>query len=315
MSVVTQVQSLVSLESDSMPLKSPEMAQKVVEAQSNDQVHLLICKAVFAFQCARGPAYHCHLEQPVGSEMLNQEVMQFVVSNTLRARCDFCKAGMLKRPQAQMPMQKGTQVLTTSIIMQRYLDSQRCPRDHEHAPVAGNYKRSDGTWGPISLRWAFPRTCGHRVSRTILASKQVQEISIVSSECLCSKCHDRLDTLDVKGLQRYPRDLSDLRWRCETNIYWRKPWKLLPVLARWDWKLEIFLTLFRPCSQNEKFEWLNSARELTDFANHPSECLHPKSNSTATMGKLGTDEPSSDACQITAYQNHDNHVWSWKHPK
>lgn len=124
----------------SMPLKSPEMAQKVVEAQSNDQVHLLICKAVFAFQCARGPAYHCHLERPVGSEMLNQEVMQFVVSNTLRARCDFCKAGMLKRPQTQMPMQKGTQVLTTSIIMQRYLDSQRCPRHHEHTPVAGNYR-------------------------------------------------------------------------------------------------------------------------------------------------------------------------------
>ena len=33
--------------------KSPEMAPKVVEAQSNDQVHLLICEAVFAFQCAR----------------------------------------------------------------------------------------------------------------------------------------------------------------------------------------------------------------------------------------------------------------------
>ena len=96
--------------------KSPEMARKVLEAQSEDLVHLQICEAVFAFQCERGDAFHCHLEQPVGSEMLNQDVMQRIVQNTLHAKCDLCKAGLLKHPQTQMPMKKGTLILTTSMI-------------------------------------------------------------------------------------------------------------------------------------------------------------------------------------------------------
>ena len=47
--------------------------------------------------------------------MLNQEVLQRIVQNTLHARCDLCKAGLLKHPQTQMPMKKGTQILTASI--------------------------------------------------------------------------------------------------------------------------------------------------------------------------------------------------------
>lgn len=110
--------------------KSPEMAQKVIEAQSQDLVHLLICEAVFVFQRDRGPENHCHLEQPVGSEMLNQDVMQLIVEQTIRARCDFCNAGALKHPTNHQFMQKGTQILTTSMIMHHasvYFNSQMFP--------------------------------------------------------------------------------------------------------------------------------------------------------------------------------------------
>ena len=88
--------------------KSQELAKRVVEAQSDDQVHLMLCEAVFPFQRARGNAYHCHLEQPAGSEMLNQEPLQIVVQNTMHARCDFCMVGKLKHPVTQMPIQRGT---------------------------------------------------------------------------------------------------------------------------------------------------------------------------------------------------------------
>ena len=161
--------------------KSPEMAQKVIEAQSQDLIHLLICEAVFVFQRDRGQAYHCHLEQPVGSEMLHQDAMQIIVEQSLRARCDFCNAGSLKHPTTQQFMQKGTQILTTSMIMHQYVSSLKCPRNHEHTHVAGNFKRSDGTWGPVSeYTELYTRVFGRRIARTILASKQVHETSFAS---------------------------------------------------------------------------------------------------------------------------------------
>ena len=102
--------------------RSHEMAQKVMEAQSEDQIHLLVCEAVFVFQCGRGSGYHCHLEQP--------EVMQLIVPNTLHARCDLCKAGLSKHPTTHRPRQNGTQILTTSRLMHRYVDTLRCPQNH-----------------------------------------------------------------------------------------------------------------------------------------------------------------------------------------
>ena len=163
--------------------KSPEMAQKVIEAQSQDLIHLLICEAVFVFQRDRGPAYHCHLEQPVGSEMLNQDAMQMIVEQTLRARCDFCSAGALKHPKTQQFMQKGTQILTTSMIMHQYVSTLKCSRNHEHTHVAGNFKRHDGTWGPVSeYTELYTRVFGRRIARTLLASKQVHETSVASQD-------------------------------------------------------------------------------------------------------------------------------------
>ena len=50
--------------------KSPEMAQRILQARENDVVHLLLCDALFQFQTWRSKNSHAHLEQPVGSHMM-----------------------------------------------------------------------------------------------------------------------------------------------------------------------------------------------------------------------------------------------------
>ena len=42
--------------------KSPEMAQRILQARENDVVHLLLCDALFQFQTWRSKNSHAHLE-------------------------------------------------------------------------------------------------------------------------------------------------------------------------------------------------------------------------------------------------------------
>lgn len=124
--------------------RSAAMASQVMRARREDEPHLLLCEAVFTLQSDRGPEFHFHLEQPIGSEMLYQDSLQTIVANTFLTRCDLCKAGNLKHPINHMALQKGTQVLTTSRIMHHYLNTLRCQHNHEHTHVAGSFKDHKG---------------------------------------------------------------------------------------------------------------------------------------------------------------------------
>eukprot|EP00435_Cladocopium_sp_Y103_P033655 s328_g8.t1 len=160
-------------------MRSPELARKIMEAREDDQIHLLLCEAVFAFQCIRGDVFHFHLEQPAGSDMLFQDPLQTIVNNTLKARCDLCTAGKLQHPHNHEYLQKGTQILTTSQIMHQYLETQKCNHSHKHAVVAGGYKDNHGTWKRISeYTELYTRVFGIRIARTLQASKQVNEKTI-----------------------------------------------------------------------------------------------------------------------------------------
>ena len=49
---------------------------QLMRARREDEPHLLLCEAVFTLQSDRGPEFHFHLEQPIGSEMLYQDSLQ-----------------------------------------------------------------------------------------------------------------------------------------------------------------------------------------------------------------------------------------------
>ena len=59
--------------------KTPELARKIMESRQDEQVHLLLCDAVFQFQMWRSPQSHAHLEQPDGSHMLYQEELAAIL--------------------------------------------------------------------------------------------------------------------------------------------------------------------------------------------------------------------------------------------
>ena len=165
--------------------RSLEAAQRVCQAQEDDEVHLLLRAALFKLQAMRGDSFHFHLEQPVGSLMLGQECLQEVMDHAHCVRCDMCTAGKLTHPNMNIPLQKGTQIVTTSSILARYIQQFRCKNDHEHVPVAGSYVKNNGTHGRLSeYTELYTRMFCQRVARTICASLQVQELSTISQDVI-----------------------------------------------------------------------------------------------------------------------------------
>ena len=159
--------------------RSLKAAEKVLRAREEDAVHLMLCGAVFAHQCAMGPKYHFHLEQPIGSDMLFQEPLQIILENTVKVRCDLCTAGNLKHPNTGDFLQKGIQILTTSKIMARGLQPYICSKKHQHTPVAGSYRKHDGTSGRVSeYSELYTQMFAIRLARTIQANIQVQECTV-----------------------------------------------------------------------------------------------------------------------------------------
>eukprot|EP00435_Cladocopium_sp_Y103_P032729 s2065_g8.t1 len=158
--------------------KSTELASRIMQDRQDDQVHLQLCDAIFEFQTIRHSNSHAHLEQPAGSEMLYQEEMERLLSQAWLARCDMCTAGKLQHPVTFLPLQKGTQVVTTSQIMFHTLNSLRCDHSHEHDQVAGSFR--DPKLGRINVSQyteLYTRVFAARVARCLKCSKQINERS------------------------------------------------------------------------------------------------------------------------------------------
>ena len=156
--------------------KSQELAQKIMSERQDDQVHLMLCDALFGFQ-KRHDTCHAHLEQPAGSQMLFQEELENIVAESWLARCDMCTAGKLKHPITGNPIQKGTQILTSSEIMHRFLEGLKCSRSHVHDHVEGSFKSSQGRQNVSAYTELYTRAFGQKVARCIQCSIRVKERS------------------------------------------------------------------------------------------------------------------------------------------
>lgn len=158
--------------------RSPELAKKVMRAREQDEVHLMLCCAVFWYQVQEGN--HFHLEQPKGSHMIFQEAIEPIVQNTWHASCDQCTAGQLKNPETQKYLKKGMQFFTTSKIVAQTIDQYQCQRGHPHDPVAGTFRSKDGRRHSLAqYTELYTAVFASRVCRAMLASSRVAEQSCV----------------------------------------------------------------------------------------------------------------------------------------
>ena len=159
--------------------KSVAMERQILKSRQAEKVHLCLCDALHSFQCWRGPLFHFHLEQPLGSELVHQDEMCNIVQHTLKAICDMCSAGHLKHPEYPKFLKKRTQILTTSKFMWRTLEQFQCLGTHQHDVIAGSCKA--GNFGRMSVSKyseMYTAVFGRRLGRAIRCSLQVKESAV-----------------------------------------------------------------------------------------------------------------------------------------
>ena len=183
--------------------RSTSLATKIMNAREADGVHLLLCDALFQFQTCRAPTCHAHLEQPSGSQMLYQEELAAILEQSYIGRCDMCRAGHLQHPVTNMFLQKRTQVVTTSQIMYRRMETLRCDHTHEHDVIAGSYQHpSHGRTLVSQFSEFYTRAFAEKVIRCLQCSQQVGERHWVPTEsALVTRLADAEESVDESPLK------------------------------------------------------------------------------------------------------------------
>ena len=80
------------------------------------------------------------MEQPQGSEVFGQEVLEQIVQGTLRAVFDMCEVGKLRVPKGNNYLRKRSVVRTTSRELHETLGSPYCKKRHNHQPIEGTIR-------------------------------------------------------------------------------------------------------------------------------------------------------------------------------
>lgn len=156
--------------------KSLQLAKRIEADCQDENVHLLLCDALFRTQDWRGNRFHFHIEQPQGSELVRQKEMDNIVRHTMRVICDTCSAGALRHPNSQNFIRKRIQIWTTSKILWRKLERCQCVGCHHHDQIAGSCVVKGFGRIPLSkCTELYTAVFGRRIGRAIQCSSQIQE--------------------------------------------------------------------------------------------------------------------------------------------
>ena len=167
--------------------KSITLESKILQERHSEKIHLQVCSGLFVFQLLRGPRFHSHVEQPLGSELMIQRELRPVTDHSLRAVCDMCTAGNLVHPETHEKLRKGTQIWTTSTIMHRALEQYQCVGDHPHDTIQGSCNPHGQGRMPVSKYT--------ELYTKVFASRVVKMMS-------CSLMQDEMQTIPIESSQR-----------------------------------------------------------------------------------------------------------------
>ena len=122
--------------------KSVRLWDTIHSRQEHERQHIRLCARLFEYQKKRNRFFH--LEQPMGSSMIQQPEFHVIQKNTKRAVFDMCSFG-LKIPNTQKYIKKHSQIWTNHPAMHSFLDKCQCPANHDHQVIEGNIRTFDGT--------------------------------------------------------------------------------------------------------------------------------------------------------------------------
>ena len=141
--------------------------------------------------------------------MLHESPMQSITECLNRVRCDLCKAGNLKHPTMNKFLQKGTQIFSSSLILARCLEQLKCPRDHEHIPVAGSFLKPNGQRCHVSEDTElYTKTFGLRIAKAMKASRMTSETALRCPPLMFHSHHQEDDPSDAVEQESKRRRIS-----------------------------------------------------------------------------------------------------------
>ena len=165
--------------------RSLATAANIQQGREQQRVHLRLCCELYWHQVSFGR--HFHLEQPQGSEAMEQKELFDVVTGTFRTVFDMCEVGELKIPKGNNYLRKRTVVLTTSKEFHSLLDARYCRKNHQHDPILGQAKIA-GRWQNLSSFAAkYSKGFARNVGYALMFCNSVGERPVVFEE-LCVPC-------------------------------------------------------------------------------------------------------------------------------
>ena len=125
-----------------------------------------------------------HLEQPVGSELMEQPECWDAAQGTLAATFDMCRMGDLHLPHEQERIQKSTRVYTTSRKLFQRLHGRRCLKQHQHRHIQGNTKIGNHTCSVSEAVQTYTPLFGRRIAALVLGECRNRERPLILEEMI-----------------------------------------------------------------------------------------------------------------------------------
>ena len=199
--------------------RCPKMFDKIQKERNSDRCHLTLCNDLYMHQVSMG--HHFHLEQPQGSEMLDQPELVDTKLGTLPATFDMCRIGKLKLPKHENLIRKRTQVFSTSRKMFEALHDHFCKGDHEHDHIQGKTKVF-GEWVNVSsFARAYTVQFARKIAQIICDVGNPEKPLMVEEMILGLEQHERPEMAsEALQLQKRHRVYDK---QPETSLYDRAP--------------------------------------------------------------------------------------------
>ena len=159
--------------------RSPEHLHKYTTARKADEVHLRLCARLHQWQVSQGRQFH--LEQPVASQMLQQDALRTVLEGCHRVNVDMCQFG-LRAPVSKKPLRKRTCILTTCPTLSHALQSKMCTGSHDHQVIEGITKFNGHTMNLSKYAASYCFGFARAVARVILQQDPMQQALPVEAD-------------------------------------------------------------------------------------------------------------------------------------
>ena len=157
---------------------------------------------LYRHQLAQG--HHFHWEQPARSLMFKQPGMSELQQHTQTCEFDMCRAGDLRDPSNNLPMQKRMNVVTTSPTVFKSLHGLlRRHHHHEHQRIEGSTHNSQGRILRSSFTEVYPRKFARMMAKILSSLKSEKPFLWNPRIQFCSACPTQ-ETVFAVGTRAKP---------------------------------------------------------------------------------------------------------------